>query len=57
MPFSIDQRFELDAELNNLISLPDVVVAVAVLTFVRIKVNQEFSLTHADDYTARFDTT
>lgn len=46
IPFSTNQGFVLDAELNNLIPFPDVVVAIAVLTFIRIKVNQEFPLTH-----------
>ena len=46
MPFSIDQSFELDAEFQNLISFPDVMMTIAVLSFAWIQVNQEFSLTH-----------
>jgi len=46
MPFSVNQGFKLDAEFNNPISFPGVEVAVAVLAFIWIKIDQEFPLTH-----------
>ena len=48
MPFSINQGLELDAKLDNPLSFPNMIMTIAVLTFVGIKIDQEFSLAHKE---------